>query len=448
MTRNRIIALSSIVLIASGGLIFACSGDDNGFNDGGSDAKADQTSNKDSGSDAGKDGSPFSDAGKDATVQDSGNDATLQDGATDATENDAATDAAADSSDDAAVTDASTDGGTVATFMVVRVGGDVDAGADAALTTTSTQVFVEERNISDGSLVKTIAMPTAVNGNNQPLTMSGSASSEGSLTRSADGHYVVLGGFGAGPGVASIAKTSVDGGALRVVARIDSSGNVDTTTQLAAFDTADFRGAASNDGTSFWTSGAGNVGEGTPYVAYASTGAVTDLSTTPTNTRVVQVFGGQVYVSTSSGAFHGVSMVGTGLPTTTGQTTTLLPGMPVDAGSAYGFAMLDDDASVNGLDVLYIADDGAGGSTMPGINKWVFNGTTWTKIATFTNGSSGAFRGVTAYIDGANIVVLGTDTSSNVVKYADDGNNTNPTGTVLATAPTNTAYRGIAISPQ
>ena len=40
-------------------------------------------------------------------------------------------------------------------------------------------------------------------------------------------------------------------------------------------------------------------------------------------------------------------------------------------------------ASVTGLDTLYVADDSSqanGG----GIQKWVSNGSTWTKIATFT----------------------------------------------------------------
>ncbi|HEY1959392.1 MAG TPA: hypothetical protein VGH28_27465 [Polyangiaceae bacterium] len=444
MTRNRILALSSIVLIASGGLIFACGGDDSGT-DGGSDAKADQTSNKDGGSDAAKDGSPFPDAGKDATVQDSGNDATLQDATTDAIE----TDAPPDSSDDGAVTDASLDGGAL-TFMVVRVNGgaDPDAGADASPNGEADTVFLEERSVVDGSLVRTISLPVAVNGSNQPFTLNGNSTSEGSLSLSADGHYVVLAGYGAAPGTASITSTATDGGVLRVVARVDKNGTVDTTTELAAYSGKNPRGATSNDGTSFWVTGAGSTNEGPQYVALSSTGASTTLATAPTNVRFVQIFAGQVYISTGASTFHGVSAVGTGMPTTSGQTVTLLPGMPGTTGSQYGFYMLDQDGGFNGLDTLYMCDD----STGDGVEKWTYNGTTWAKVTTFTDGTTNGCRGVLAYPDGNNIVVIattgGTSPGNKILKYIDDGQNLTPTSTLLATATTNTVYRGVALSPQ
>lgn len=448
MSRDRIIALSTIVLLASGAAIFACSGDDTGT-DGGADAKADQTSNKDSGSDAGKDGSPFSDGGQDATVQDSGNDATLQDATTtDATDDGAADgatmdDGAADAMDDGG------DGGTATTFMVLRVGGDVDAGADASFVSgTAYQTYLEERNVSDGSVVRTIALPTAMNGTNQPFTISGSSTSEGSLARSGDGHYVVIAGYAATPGTTGVTTSATDAGVLRVVARVDKSGNVDTTTVLDAFSKKTPRGATSNDGTSFWMTGAGNGGEGTQYATLGSTGANVNIESFPSNTRVVQIFGGQLYISSGSSPNIGVLSVGTGLPTASGQTAVLLSGFAGDAGgSPYGFSMLDLDGSVNGLDTLYVADDA---STTGGVQKWVYNGTTWTKIATFNSGTTKGFRSVTAFVSGSNVVVLGTtgDGSPNsVIEYVDDGVNTTPTGTVLATAPTNTVFRGIALPP-
>lgn len=451
MKRNRLLVLSSLALVASGALVFACSGDDS-TGDGGSDAKADQTT-KDGGSDAAKDGAPFGDGGQDATIQDSGNDATLSD----ATTSDAAEDADAD--DGSSVTDAvvesSTDGGTVVTFMVLRVGGDVDAGGTAALSSAATPAYVEERNVSDGSLVRVIALPAAADdAGNEPFSVQGNSTAEGSLTLSADGHYVVVAGYGTSPGNfadASVSKTATDAGVPRVIARLDKNGTIDTTTQLMAFNKVNIRGAATNDGTSFWASGAGNTSEGTQYVILGSTGATTNLDTTLTNQRVVQIFGGQVYVSSGAGAFHGVSTLGTGMPTTAGQTVTILPGVPGDAGSAYGFSMLDLDGSVTGLDTMYIADDGVSSST-PGVNKWVFDGSNWSKIATFTDKTTTGFRGLTAYFDGTNIVILATTGDSTnpntIVKYIDDGVNLTPTGTVIATAPTNCAFRGIALSPQ
>src|SRR5262249_51198464 len=60
------------------------------------------------------------------------------------------------------------------TFMVVRVGEGTNP-----LTNASTAVFVERRYFdSMANLISTVTMPTAVNGAQQPLTMSGTATSE------------------------------------------------------------------------------------------------------------------------------------------------------------------------------------------------------------------------------------------------------------------------------
>ena len=68
-------------------------------------------------------------------------------------------------------------------FMVVRIG----SGA-AALNNDATAAFLERRNIQDGALVGApLALPTAVNGTNKQLTLSGLATVEGQLSRSADG---------------------------------------------------------------------------------------------------------------------------------------------------------------------------------------------------------------------------------------------------------------------
>jgi len=430
MKRNRILVLSSLALMASGALVFACGGGDD--NDAGTD-------------------SGTTDAKADTTTQDAKADTTTNDTGTGDSTVDTGTDSSSDAGTDA-ISDASTgDGGL--TFMVARVGGSADAGLDAALASSiSAAVFLEERNISDGSLVRVLSLPTAVNGQNQPLTASSTASSEAQLTTSVDGKLVVIAGFAAAPGVASIASTSTDGGALRVVGRVDNAGNIDTTTRLTAFDGFDIRAAATVDGGTFWAvcAGAADAGgnAGIQYVTIGSTGASTNILSSPANTRTVGIFGGQLYMGTSFTPNDGINSVGTGIPTTGPQTPTLLPGFAGDAGSPYGFSMMDQDASVTGIDTLYLADDG---STGGGIQKWVFSGTTWTKIATFNNGNtSSGYRGVMAIQTSSGVVILGTSTetkANNVIKYVDDGVNTNPTGTIIATAPPNTVFRGIALAP-
>ncbi len=430
MKRNRILVLSSFALIASGALVFACSGGDDdldaGNDSGTKDAKGDTTTSSDAKNDT-------------TTTQDTGTD----------TGNDAS-DAGSDATDGAI-----SDAGAGLTFMVVRAGGTVDAGADAALSNSSTPVFLEERNVSDGSLVRTIALPTTVNGNDQPLTISGTALSEGTLTNSADGHYVILGGYAAAPGVVKIASTTTDGGTLRAVARVDKAGTVDTTTELGAYDLSDIRSATSDDGGSFWTTGAsasdaGNTGFGVQYVSLGSTGASTTVGSPPTNTRVVAVFGGQLYASSAFTPYNGVFTVGTGEPTSAA-TSTLLSGFAGDSGSPYGFSLQDLDASVPGLDTLYLADDSnpdAGG----GIQKWAFNGTTWTNITTFTNGLPGktGFFGVVAMPTSNGVVLIATvnvTSGTEIIKYVDDGVNT-PTASVIATSVAGTSFRGVALPPQ
>ena len=63
--------------------------------------------------------------------------------------------------------------------------------------------------------------------------------------------------------------------------------------------------------------------------------------------------------------------VGAGSPTTAGQTISNLPGVPASTGSPYGFFFVDLDPNTPGLDVLYVADDGAG------ITKYSLVGGTW-----------------------------------------------------------------------
>ena len=448
MTRTRLALLSSFALLASGGLVFACSSGDDTTDSGPQDAAKQDSTTKDAATDTTTD-SQTKDSSNDVTTAETGTDGSTDDGSTD--------DGSTDDASDAAIGDA----GAVTTFMVLRVGGADDAGSEAGLSSASTQVFVEERNISDGSLVRTIDIPTASSGSNQPLTMSGSSTSEGHLTTSLDGKYVVLTGFATGTGVASVSSTSVfDGGTLRVIGRIDHAGTVDTTTLLMAFDRSDIRSAVTNDGTTFWASGSvGSIAAdsgidaqvydlngGVQYVALGSTGASTNITEVPFNTRVAGIFGNQLYVSSAVTPQNGVSAVGTGVPTTTGQTSALLTGFAGDSGGPYGFSMMDLDASVSGVDTLYLADEGSG------IQKWVFDGATWTKIATFNNGNTAAgFRGLTVQQTSAGMVILATSTetkSNNVIKYVDDGSTTNPTGTVIASSPTNTAFRGIALAPQ
>ena len=323
----------------------------------------------------------------------------------------------------------------VPTLSIVRVG-----DGTAALASTATPVFVDEVYL-DGTVVSQSALPVAASGANQPLLLSGTASSEGLMTRSVDEGYLVLAGYAAAAGAATIGTT-------RVVGRLDASRAIDTSTTFdaTAFAGSNIRGAASLDGTAFWASGTASSGAngGTWYATLGQTAGGTQIESMPGNIRAIAIYGGQLYGSAGSGTFHNVFTIGSGLPTTGPQTVTSLPGMPTSTASPYAFVMFDLSASVPGLDTLYVADD-----TATGLQKWTFDGTTWTLADTFAAPGTSALRTVTGYLDGGNVVLLATTTATSanaVVEYVDDGTTT-PSPITIVTAGTNTVYRGVALSP-
>jgi hypothetical protein len=331
-------------------------------------------------------------------------------------------------------------------FVVLRVG-----DGSAALTNASTAVFLE-RHVLSGGLLGTAALPIAAAGTNQPLTLAGNATSEGELSLSADGHYVVLGGYAAAPGTTGIAATTA-AATNRIVGRIDAALAIDTSTRLdAAFSGSNIRGATTFDGTTFWATGtsSGSPNSGGAWtIALGATGG-TQILATPNNSRWCGIFADQLYGSAGSVPFVNVFSIGTGMPTTAGQTATSLAGMPTTSGpSSYGFVLFDRNPAVAGVDTLYVADDRSV-ATGGGVQKWTFDGTTWTLVATFNTGLTSGVRGLAGLVTGANVTLLATTSQSlpnTVVQFIDDGSAT-PAATVVATVITNAVYRGVAFSPR
>ncbi len=323
---------------------------------------------------------------------------------------------------------------TTGNVVVLRVG-----DGSAALTSAATPVFLDEFN-SAGVSVQSIALPTTVNGSNRILTNSGSASSEGALNRSADGRYLTLAGYDAAAGTVGVVSAA---GIARVVAIVDGTGTVDTSTRISDGYTANnIRGVVTNDGTGFWTAGTG-TGGGTRFVTLGSSGTSTQISASVTNTRVPNILNGQLYTTSASGAFQGISAVGNGLPTTSGQTTTILPGFPTTSGPGpYGFVLFDLNSSVAGVDTAYVADDRASASG-GGLQRWNFDGTNWT-LAYTLNLNTGA-RGITGVNNNGTVTLYATTTDNRLVSVTDTGSAS--AFTALATAPANTVFRGVAFAP-
>ncbi len=337
-------------------------------------------------------------------------------------------------------------------IVVYRIG-----TGTGSLVNTGNPVFLDEYNVS-GTLVQSIALPTVVSGAQKRLVASGTASSEGQMTRSTDGRYLLLPGYDATPPHSSSLISTTSATVNRVIGRVDATGLIDTSTALAdAFDANNFRGVCSQNGSQFWVAGNGSIATGgVRYVSALGATTSTQLSTTNINLRQPAIFGGQLYVSSGNGSTVRLGAVGTGLPISASQTITTLPGYPVNL-SPNAFVLLDLDSGIAGVDTLYIADDN---TTSGGLLKYSFNGTTWT-----ARGSAGAaadlYRGLTVVVTEipSPAVVLyavrkggGAATGGGeIVTLTDSSGSTGTlteTPTLLATAAANTTFRGIALAPQ
>lgn len=301
------------------------------------------------------------------------------------------------------------------------------------LSNAGTAVFVDEYTTS-GTLVQSIALPTS--GINA-FVASGTATSEGGLTISPDGRYITITGYNAMTGTTGIAATT-SANVARTVAIIDTTTGNTTYTRL---DTASFSGnnirSAVSDGTNIWAAGANS---GVRYTTVGS-GTTVQLSTTSTNNRQVNIFNGQLYVTSGSSTIRTAS-VGTGTPTTSGQTIANLPGT-ASTGSPYQYFFADLSATVAGVDTLYIADDSAG------LQKFALVGGSWVARGTVGTGTN-AYRGLTATVDAGVVTLFATGNGTSLVTLTDSsGYNANLTGSVtaLAAAGTNTAIRGIGYIP-
>ena len=322
-----------------------------------------------------------------------------------------------------------------------------------------------EYDITGATTGTTVTLPSIASGLQRACTQSGTAISEGSLNLSVDGRYIVLTGYDAAEGTSSISSSTLN----RVIARVDAFGTINTTTNFLAtsgnaYSANNIRSAASVDGSAFWASGFGNSNTGgVRYITLGSNNSVgTQVSTTTTNTRYVNVVDNQLYVTSGSGTTK-MATVGSGLPTTTGNFITNLPFASIldVPNSAYGFQFFDVDTLINGVDLLYVVAHG-NGSGENGFYKYKFNGTNWISKDSIVINSH--ILGITGFVNCTGEVELyvlnspnGASVANRLIKYVDvSGYNNNMTGagtdfntasTVIATAATNTGFKGICFAP-
>lgn len=343
---------------------------------------------------------------------------------------------------------------TAGNFVVVRVG-----DGSATLSNTGNAVFLDEISPA-GTLVRSLPLPTTADGTRRQCILSGTATSEGMLSRSGDGSKLLMGCYGRDLGGTGSLTSTTAAAVNRVIAVIRADAAIDTTTALAdAHSGNNIRSAASLDGSSFYSSG-GSEGVrlsqlgGTTSTVVSSTTATGNL----TNLRNLGIWGGNLFVTNASGTNARLQQVGSGLPTATGTQMAGVPGMPTDR-SFYGFHFADRSTDVPGPDTLYVADDSA---TTPGagILKYSLVGGTWVangRVAMVgarglaaQSGTGGYLIAVAAEADCATGAAAAG--SSRICAILDTGGYNEAftpagPGVTLATAATNTAFRGVANAP-
>ena len=306
---------------------------------------------------------------------------------------------------------------------------------------------------TNGTFVRNHPMPVTVSGLNRRIISSGSSSTEGMMSRSEDKKFLIVTGYDTIPDSdRSAISSSTSANVNRVVGVIGADGSIDATTALTdAYNNNSFRSAASTNGTDIWL--AGNGSAGTAGVRYTTKGSTTStqLSASVANIRVVNIFNGQLYCTTGSGAFKSISAVGTGLPTTAGQTITVLPGMP-NVGTSTEDPNTFSIKPVTG-DTAYIADSRAKNRS-GGVQKWAYNGTTWTLLYTLDSGLTSGIRSIVVDWSTPRATIYGTNNDSymkdmpgNKIVAVTDNDSTSEF-TAIATADVNFMFRGIAFAPE
>jgi hypothetical protein len=333
---------------------------------------------------------------------------------------------------------------TAGNIVVEQIG-----NGSAALSSASQAVFLNEYTPT-GTLVQSIAMPTTASGAQQPLTESGTASTDGMITLSPNGQYLTVSGYDTGLGTAAVASSSATT-VNRVVGLVNGAGTVDTTTHAAFFSNNNFRGAVTTDGTGFYVGGTGTAPDkGVLYLPYGGSSATTINSTIASDG--INIFGNTLYSTSTTSTATSIVQIGTSgtLPTSAASATNL-SGLPLGSSSdsPHQFLIFNE----GGNQVAYIADDtgsalskyelvsgnwasegkvGTGANDVTGLTG-VLSGTTVTLYATLLNGdsTSGSAAQLISLVDssGAGGSLTGTST------------------TLLMTAGANKTFAGVAFAP-
>ncbi len=303
------------------------------------------------------------------------------------------------------------------------------ADSNSANNTTATLVEVSTTTAGQtGAAVQAIA----IDGTTAPnaIRISGSATSTGYMSRSADGTLICFPGHNSTTASPTNANTILP----RAVVTFDAAGTFALGATYTGATGNQARGVTSLNNTNFYIADQGGI--------------YTNGTSTPSpvaNLRSARAFGTSVYVLQASSVV-GVTVVST-VSAITGGSISGLPGLANDS-TATDFYMVSSGANGSAFDVLYVL-------TTAGIKKYSLVTGTWTANGTYATvtgfGLAAAWNGAgsTLYVStgtgatSANNVVKVTDTAGyNAAIAVTTGNNV-----TLYTAPTGTTVKGVAFAP-
>ncbi len=331
-----------------------------------------------------------------------------------------------------------------------------------------------------GTLVQSFALPST--GSNK-LILSGTDEYCGYLNRSANEKYLTLAGFDATIGQVPDLDASDAATVNRTVAIIDAEANIDLSTKmstsLANATSYTPRGVVSTDGNDLWVSAPTFVSKtegegGIFYIQKGNTSRVSDINRRNyswTNARIFNQNGYNLLFSCHSEADQSNTVYSflsdddyrnstyTEIPTafntdgtSYGRVESTIGGVPTNHTD---FVLLDQDATVNGLDVTYI---GSCETTAGSLTKIVGSGDFKFQTLYTISDNSYYYYGLTeGRVSESSVVLYATrlnTTSGNyeLVKITDNsGYDGDPSGNstieVLATVSSGVALRGIALAP-
>ncbi len=377
---------------------------------------------------------------------------------------------------------------------------DMPSSTNAARPVTLQQFDLSGLLSASLNASRAYAMPSVSTSSNDPAVLgnsfmlSGSATSEGLLTLSADRSALNIGGYStfvgargpstsalqsiasslnssanlstgvlAGTGDAAGSPLRVQGNVARTFATVPANYSATTFTRLdntysgsnirSAYTTAS--GSVLLGGTSLINTSANRASGGARiWTSGSSTTALTGPQGTDTNnptfvnTRMVQDGpGGAIFAATQSSSTAGG--FSPGIVSISGNTATNLPGMSVSTGS-----LAPNDFAFMGASTIYVADEGSAGTGVGqwgGLQRWDLIAGNWT-LAYVINNVGGAFAGLRSLTvvqdpaSGSSVIYgITSESSPRLVGVVDVGAASQ--FTVLASAPQGFVFRSVEMTP-